>query len=525
MFATLSLALLAAPQGNLSPLMLQRVLPPGSLQGAVDLVSRQFDQKLYIVQLDGRIQVVENGGLWSVPFVDLRSRVELTSQTGLRALAFHPDYLNNGYAYVWYDAPGQSNAHDVVLARVTRSTTDPFRLDPATLVELLRHPQTALGHGGGRLAFGPDGKLYGGLGDGGQSNDPECNAQDPTTLMGKMFRIDVDAGFPYAVPPDNPFVGVPGARGEIWHDGLRHPWKWAFDRVSGDLWIADVGESGREEINLVRAGARGVDFGWKVMEGTLCNSTQACAPGLAPCNDPSYAPPLYEYSHASGCSVTGGYVYRGAEIPDLYGVYVFSDFCSGRVWALRGGPSGVAWIQEIMGLSPQPGTVLSSPSTFGEDTHGELWVADIADGELFKLVRRSGVAGYCVASPNSAGPGAELDWSGSVSVAAQDLGFTVTKAPPASFGVIFYGDTRTDVPLGNGRRCVGGALYRLPVLAANAQGSMSLSPSFTAPPFGAGPGRVQAGTTWNFQCWYRDIGGPGGSTFNLTDALSILFAP
>lgn len=504
---------------------LEQILPPGSLQAPVEIVSRASDDALYIVQLNGRVRVLRHGVLDPVPYVDIAPRVEVTWQTGLRALAFHPAYASNGYAYLWYDAVGQGHPYDLVLARVTRSSSDPLRADPGSLVELMRIQQIEHGHGGGHLEFGPDGMLYGAIGDGGVQDDPACNAQNDGVLLGTMFRIDVDGAFPYAIPNDNPFIGVPGVRPEILHTGLRHPWKWSFDRHAHDIWIADVGQWQREEINVVGPAERGRDFGWSIMEGNLCHGAAGCPPTQPTCFHPAYSPPIFEYPHADGCSIIGGYVYRGNAIPDMYGAYIYADYCQGRVWAIRRSGTQVTWSYELTNaIEPGGGIRLLSPSTFGEDSEGELWVADLWEGELFKLVRRTGLSRYCDALPNSSGNPAALDWTGSVSVSAGDLSFAAHSAPGNTFGVLFYGSGRTAVPQGAGLRCVDGSLFRVVIAAGNSTGDLHFPLNFTTAPLGIGAGRVTAGSTWNFQAWYRD-NGPAGANSNLTDALSVLFAP
>ena len=477
----------------------------------------------------GKLRILRGGVLESAPFVDLGAVVASTALTGLRAAAFHPDYAANGTLFVWFDAPSGLPEPNLILARLQRSATNPDQADPTSLVELLVEPQLARGHGGGALHFGPDGMLYVLIGDGGLANDPQCNGQNRATLQGSLLRLDVDGGFPYAIPFDNPYAGHPNWRGEIWHYGFRHPWKWSFDRDTGDLWIADVGQHVAEEVNHVPAGHAGLNFGWKVMEGLSCFQTLGCTVPTRPCLDPGLTDPIHAYGHSLGCSVTGGFVYRGQAIPDFVGAYVFADFCSGRFWCLREEAGVMVGYQELTAQLDPPGALaISAPSAFGEDSAGELYVIDHADAEIYKLTRDCGVIRFCYPAPNATGVGARALWTGNVSISAADLVLGVDGVPPVSFGTYFYGTDIQATPLGNGLLCIApgsGALYRLGVMNANATGEMSIALDFANPPIGSGPGLAAVGVTLNFQCWYRDNGGPLGQSSNFTDALSVLFCP
>jgi hypothetical protein len=253
-----------------------------------------------------------------------------------------------------------------------RVSADPNVADPGSAKPILFVDQPYANHNGGLVVFGPDRKLYIGLGDGGSGGDPQGNGQNHGTLLGKLLRIDVDAGDPYAVPPDNPFVGTNGARGEVWAYGLRNPWRFAFDREAGRLYIADVGQSSREEVDVVPAASGGLNYGWNVMEGDECY-------GAGSCNQAGLTLPVLAYSHADGCSITGGYVYRGQSIPALRGTYFYSDYCSGWLKSFRydGG------VTEQRDWSIGLGSVLS----FGEDSAGELYVLT-AGGTVYRLVSR-----------------------------------------------------------------------------------------------------------------------------------------
>ncbi|HEX7023137.1 MAG TPA: PQQ-dependent sugar dehydrogenase [Trueperaceae bacterium] len=325
--------------------------------------------RLFVVEQTGRIRVIQDGRLLREPFLDLRSIVSCCGEQGLLGLAFHPDYEQNGRFFVDYtDATGNT-----VVAEYHVSE-DADRAAPDSGRGLLQVEQPYDNHNGGQLAFGPDGYLYISLGDGGSGGDPHGNGQNLGTLLGKILRIDVDEGDPYAIPDDNPFAHQSGARPEIWAYGLRNPWRFSFDRQTGDLWIADVGQSQWEEVNLQPAGSQGGEnYGWNVMEGAHCYQPDEG------CDESGKVLPLLEYSHDEGCSITGGYRYRGETQPGLRGVYLFSDYCSGTIWGARQDEKG-AWRSEVL-LEPGFGI-----TTFGEDEAGELYVADYGDGTIYRVV-------------------------------------------------------------------------------------------------------------------------------------------
>jgi glucose/arabinose dehydrogenase len=333
--------------------------------------------RLFIVEKTGRIRVIRQGTLRGTPFLNLSGKVSTGSEQGLLGLAFHPDYGNNGRFYVNYtDVNG-----DTVIAEYHRST-DANIADPTGRV-LLKIDQPYSNHNGGMLAFGPDGYLYIGMGDGGSSGDPGNRAQSVNTLLGKILRIDVDTqagGKQYAIPAGNPYVGKTGLD-EIWSIGLRNPWRFSFDDRTGNLWIGDVGQNRYEEIdrspavNGVDAG-KGLNYGWRVLEGNACFTPSSG------CSTAGKTPPMAVYSHSSGCSVTGGYVYRGLAYRGLVGGYLFGDFCSGRVWALRAhGPASQAPV-----LMADTNISISS---FGEGPDGTMYVTDLGSGDIWAIV-----AGY-----------------------------------------------------------------------------------------------------------------------------------
>ena len=325
--------------------------------------------RLFIVEQDGRVLILKDRTLLPVPFLDIRQRVgSRSNEQGLLGLAFHPSYSENGYFFVNYtDLNG-----DTVIARFRVSSDNPDLADAASETQLLGVSQPFANHNGGMLAFGPDGYLYIGLGDGGSGGDPLSNGQSLNTLLGKILRIDVDRGEPYTIPADNPFKG--GSFPEIWAFGLRNPWRFSFDRLTGDLYIGDVGQNQWEEIDHLPADAPGgANFGWRYYEGSF--NFQGSPPANA-----EFVMPIAEYGRDQGCSVTGGAVYRGSKLPDWYGVYLYGDFCSGRVWGLLQDASG-GWISKP--LFEKVGSITS----FGEDEAGELYLAD-RSGTIYVLDAR-----------------------------------------------------------------------------------------------------------------------------------------
>lgn len=340
---------------------------------------------------DIRIYKYSTGALNATPFLSITG-VTTGSEQGLLGLAFHPNYASNGLFFVNYTTAGGGAAGKTVVARYQVSS-NPDIADPSTATTIIEINQPQSNHNGGWSAFGPDGYLYIATGDGGAANDfgtghiePTGNGQSLDTLLGKMLRIDVDSASPYANPPDNPFVGAPGMD-EIWAYGLRNPWRPGFDSLTGDLWIADVGQGAREEVNFQPAGvAGGRNYGWRCMEGDLCTGFAGCV-----CFDPVLISPLHVYDHLGGrCSITGGRVYRGSLIPALQGNYFFADFCSSQIWSLRYDGTTVSNFQERTAeLAPGGGLAINSITSFGQDARGELYIIDgnSINGEIYKIVR------------------------------------------------------------------------------------------------------------------------------------------
>ena len=357
---------------------------------------------IFVVEQAGRIRIVRSGSLESTPFLDISpsgaNRVLCCGEQGLLSVAFPPGFAGKGHFYVDYTRKPDGAT---VVARYSVGT-DPDLADPNSEQVILTINQPFTNHNGGQLAFGPDGYLYIGMGDGGSAGDPQNNAQDPSSLLGKILRIDVEfdvsesspsllapapyvlylpmilssGTVPYTVPPDNPFVGESGYRPEIWALGLRNPWRFSFDRVTGDLYIGDVGQGAYEEVDYQSASSSGGEnYGWRIMEGAHCYNATSC-------NTSGLTLPVAEYPHGSGantgCSVTGGFVYRGPSNPGLQGIFFYGDYCQGRIWGLQ--PDAGGW------EAAQLLDTTYSISTFGEDQAGRVFIANHGGGTIYELV-------------------------------------------------------------------------------------------------------------------------------------------
>ncbi|WP_291114309.1 PQQ-dependent sugar dehydrogenase [Flavobacterium sp. UBA6135] len=330
------------------------------------------DSRLFVVQRGGLIRILNaDGTINTTPFLSLSSIITAGGERGLLGLTFHPNYNTNGYFYVNYTRLSDGAT---VIARYSVSATDANIANPASAQILLTVTQPYTNHNGGSLAFGPDGYLYIGMGDGGSGGDPQNYAQNINSLLGKMLRIDVDNGTPYSIPTGNPFAGaIPGAD-EIWAVGMRNPWKFSFDRTNGDLWIADVGQSSIEEINKALPTDAGLNYGWKCYEGNSVYSTTGCGPSS------NYKFPIATYPYGGGyCSVTGGYSYTGNLYPNFQNKYFFADYCANRIGWIPTAGGTITWTAPFSG----------SLATFGEDVNGELYVAGISNGIVYKLMDTS----------------------------------------------------------------------------------------------------------------------------------------
>jgi glucose/arabinose dehydrogenase len=389
----LLLALLAGPAGAVT-IQLEPVVT--GLTSPVGIAHAPGDARHFIVQQSGQIVIVDGTQILATPFLNISGLIDPNGgERGLLGLAFHPQYVTNGLFFVFYTEPNGS----IVIARYQRMNAN--QANPASAQVLLRiaHPRT--NHNGGQLAFGPDGFLYAAIGDGGGGGDPDRAGQNLGTLLGKILRIDVNTS-PYAIPTDNPFRTTAGARGEIWVYGLRNPWRFTFDKATGDLFIGDVGQGAREEIDFQAAASPGGEnYGWSCMEGSATLNLDQCGPGPR-------VLPILEYTHGAGdCSVTGGYRYRGSRFPDLAGVYFFADFCTGKIWGATQG--GGVWSSTLL-----LDTTLNI-SSFSEDAAGEIYLADL-NGGLYRIV---GVSTLQVTSltanlPSPQPVGTPITWTATV---------------------------------------------------------------------------------------------------------------
>ena len=357
------------------PLKLRLTMIASGLASPTFLASPPGSSDIYVVEQPGRIRRVVDG-VAQVPVLDISTRVNAGGERGMFSLAFDPQFASNGNLFVCFT---DTNA-DIAIERFTlplQGGGAPALPVEATAVRVLTIAhRTYANHNGGQLQFGPDGMLYLGTGDGGGAGDPLGSGQNPGTLLGKILRIDVSS-LPYKVPPDNPFVGQPGARAEIWAYGLRNPWRFSFDSPTRNLYIADVGQDEREEVDVVAASAAGLNYGWNAWEGTICH------PPGASCSPVGITLPVIDYGHGDGCSITGGYVYRGATLPEIAGRYFYSDFCTGflRSFLFAGGSATERTNWDV--------TPVGNVQSFGVDSNDELYVMTAAGG-VYRLARATG---------------------------------------------------------------------------------------------------------------------------------------
>ena len=346
------------------------------LDNATFLTAQAGDSRLFVTERPGRVRIIENGSTRDLPYLDIGARVSTDGEGGLLSLAFDPQFGRNGYLYVYYT----DLQRNIVVERFSAGAT-PTVANPTSGLVILRIPHpTYQNHFGGQLVFGPDGYLYLATGDGGGAGDPQGNARNLNSLLGKLLRIDVATATttqPYTIPAGNPYRDTAGRRPEIWASGLRNPWRFSFD--GSQLYLSDVGQDRREEVNIVTTSQAGLNYGWNTMEGTLCY-------GAASCDRTGLTLPAFEYEHgtgnAGGCSITGGFVYRGRALPELAGRYLYSDFCGGYLKSFFATGNGITeqrdW--EIGDI----GRVVS----FGQDADGELYLLT-GDGAIHKIGRRA----------------------------------------------------------------------------------------------------------------------------------------
>ena len=359
-----------APPATTDSLRLVPVVTSG-LSSPVYLTAPTGDTaRLFVVEQSGQIRIVQHGQLLPAAFLDIHTRLVSGGEQGLLSVAFHPNYATNGYFYVNYtDLNG-----DTRVERYTVSAADSNLADTATHKLIIFIPQPYTNHNGGLVMFGADGMFYIGMGDGGSGGDPQNRAQSPDSLLGKLLRIDVDAGDPYAIPAGNPFATSGGAK-EIWALGLRNPWRFAFDRSAGLLYIGDVGQGAWEEVDVQPASQGGLNYGWRIMEGAHCYNP-------ANCSSAGLVLPAVEYDHSNGqCAIIGGFVYRGTRFPALAGQYFYADLCAGWVRSFSYAGGGVTG-QTSWNLDVSPGTPLS----FGEDARGELYLLT-GGGDVYRIAQ------------------------------------------------------------------------------------------------------------------------------------------
>jgi glucose/arabinose dehydrogenase len=333
-------------------------------------ITNAGDSRLFVVEKGGKIKILNSNGTTNpIPFLDITDQVSTNTEQGLLGLAFHPNYSSNGLFFINYT----NVSGNTVIAKYTVNSGNPDIANTSGASILLTIVQPYVNHNGGTLKFGPDGYLYIGMGDGGSSGDPENRAQNINVLLGKMLRIDVNSGTPYSIPNDNPYVGVAGAD-EIWAIGLRNPWKFSFDKIKNNLWIADVGQNMIEEINIAGTAQGGLNYGWRCYEGDVAFNTMAC-PSQA-----SMKFPVTVINHSTGaCSVTGGYVYNGTTYPNFKGFYFFSDYCNPQIGMMTTA-GAITYSEAFTG---------NNFSTFGEDVSGELYIAALNNGKIFKIIDTS----------------------------------------------------------------------------------------------------------------------------------------
>lgn len=356
---------LKQPKITLSPFANGFTLPT-----SIVATNTKADSRLFISEQTGKIRIVGSSGqITSQSFLDITQKVLNNGEMGLLGLVFSPNYDTNGFFYINYVNKDQ----ETIIARY-KVSSNPNAADLKSEKIILRIKQPYTNHNGGDLKFGPDGYLYIALGDGGSGGDPQNRAQDKNSLFGKILRIDVNKGDPYSIPPTNPFINKPDTRPEIWAYGLRNPWRISFDKISGDLYIADVGQNSIEEVDVQKANSKGGEnYGWRCYEGNQPYDGQGCLPKS------NYATPIFEYDHQEGrCSVTGGFVYRGSLYPAFEGKYFYSDFCSGQLYYADNVNN--KWQQNLITKTTY------SISTFGQDNQNELYFADYHDGNIYKII-------------------------------------------------------------------------------------------------------------------------------------------
>ena len=481
--------------------------------------------RLFVTERAGRIRIVVDGAILPTDFLDLTSKVIVTGGGGLLGMAFDPDYATNGFFYVKYT--GQTGIGDTWVERYSVDPGDPDVALPASAFPLLTVVQPDGAHNGGTLAFGADGMLYIGMGDGGDAFDmgpghaPEGNGQSPSTLLGKMLRLDPDLPAPH-VPADNPFVGDPTVLDEIWAFGLRNPFRFSFDDLTGDMYIADVGQAAFEEVNVEPPGAGGRNYGWRCMEGTACTGLTGCT-----CNAPVLTDPIHQYVNGTDCSITGGEVYRGSAIPSLQGAYFFADVCSNRIWSFEwNGVTTMNLTERTTELAPADGSVIEAIVAIAPDGVGELHFVNLITGEIWKLIECPAPVTYCTPKTTTGGCVAVLGTNGMPFLDGSTFEMTAAQVPNFVNGLFFYSWVGGfSSPFLGGTLCVKPPLRRTnpmgsfgnfpPPFDCSGTYTFDMSAELIANPF------VQAGSTIHGQWWFRDppdafgTGLSGGITFDI----------
>lgn len=542
----LAVALLAtaswAPTGEAqSPLRLETVAQ--GLNRPIWVGAPLGDDRVFVLEEDsGLIKIVSNGSVLPVPFLDLSGKVDHFSHGGLLSMAFHPQYALNGHFFVFYSAYPSGSVQlgpfqmDVHLERYTVSS-NPDVADPNSGVLILEDLHAGPIHKGGGPVFGPDGYLYVALGEGeiyGYNPDP-CLVGYLDNWFGKILRIDIDGALPYQVPPDNPYINTPGARPEIFHIGLRSPWRMSFDRLTGDLYIGDVGNFAFEEVNFAPAGSGGLNFGYPVVEGsTSCDA--ALCPGILPaCGDPAYTEPAYAYPNL-GTAIIGGHVYRGTVIPDLYGTYVFADFPGGDTLTLRYDP--VSGVTQFLDRTDEldPFDIFGLTSSLGEDGDGEILLTTVGNtGAIYRIVPAEDPT-YCTSKAVSLQLGGQClpTISGHVGIASQGLStpfvIDATDILNGKAGFFFYGFSGpAGFPFQGGTMCVLPPTRRTPLQFSGGSPQTvqdctgNLTFDFNAWVQSGQDASITPGQEVHGQFWFRVPPDPFGS--GLTNAIGFKFGP
>jgi glucose/arabinose dehydrogenase len=401
------------------------------------------EDRVYVIeQHSGLVRIIENNAILPTPFLNVATRILTGSERGLLGIAFDPNYETNGYFYLSYTRTPDGASIVERFRRLTRYMADAT----SGVVGFGPIAQPFSNHNGGNIVFGPDSYLYLGLGDGGSGGDPQCNGQRTSTALGKILRMDTST-IPFGVPPSNPFVGNTAYNQYIWSLGWRNPWRFSFDRLTGDMFVGDVGQNTIEEVDFEPAGMGGRNYGWNVMEGRNCFSS-ACS--TIPCNDARLTLPVYTYPTGADCSVVGGYVYRGCALNGHVGTYFFSDYCSGRTWSFRLVNGQVTQFTErTTELRPTSGGI-GAISSWGEDTRGELYIIGLGGG-VYRVVASDGGPGMDLGLGKVGGngeiPSIELCGRLEPSMSAE---FILRRAPASTAGVLLISSQRNDLPVFGG---------------------------------------------------------------------------